>query len=128
MKFRIEDDVLSIIFEGGEQFWAIKRRIVLPKVNIANVTWQEGAQIPRKELGWRIGGTAVPRFLLAGRFAGGQGKNFVYLQKPLGYFGHIQVKHVLTFELVHSSYKHMFFTVDKPDIAESIIGWWSSNI
>ena len=128
MRFHIEDDSLTIIFQGAEQLWAIKRKLVLPKPSVTNVIWQEGVQLPRTELGWRIGGSAIPGVLFAGRFVGREGRNFVYLLHPQGWVRQVRVKHVLTIELKDYPYRRLFFTVDKPDIAEQIIAWWSSNI
>ena len=128
MKFRIDDDTLTVIFQGSEQFWALKRQLEIPKVNIVRARWQQAATIPRRELGWRIGGSALPGLLFAGRFVGSQGMNFIYVQRPHGLFGDIKFQHVLTMELRHSTYKRLIFTIDKPDIAEQIIAWWSSNI
>jgi hypothetical protein len=128
MLFHIEDDLLTVKFQGVEQFWAVKRKLLIPKVNITNTIWHDAVQISRREFGWRIGGSALPGVLMAGRFMGHEGRNFVYVQHPQGWTGDIQLKHVLEIELKDYPYHRLFFTVDKPDIAEGIIGWWSSNI
>lgn len=128
MKFLIEDDALTITFEGVEQLWALKHRLVVPKVNISLAIWQEGVVIPRSELGLRIGGTAIPGLLYAGRFVGSSGANFVYLQRARQQGLAVKVRHVLTLELKHSHYQRFIFTIDKPDIAEHIITWWSGNV
>lgn len=128
MKFLIQDDMLTITFQGVEQFWALKRRLVVSRADITKATWQEDVQLPRTELGWRIGGTGFPGVLFAGRFAGSEGRNFVYLLRPLGWLMTVRVKHVLTLELKDYPYRRLFFTVDRPQIAEQIIAWWSSNL
>lgn len=128
MQFLLEDDTLTVFFEDMEQVWALKRKLVIPKINITNVLWQEGVQLPRTELGWRLGGTGLPGVLFAGRFVGHEGKNFVYLLRPQGWAKAVRVRQVLTIELKDYPYHRLFFTVNKPDIAEQIIGWWSSNV
>lgn len=128
MTFHIADDTLSILFEGSEQLWAIKRQLVVPKAKIERAVWQPVLAIPRAELGLRIGGAAIPGGLFAGRFWGMQGKNFVYLQHTKGFMKEVDVQNVLQLDLRDSSYRRLFFTLDKPDIAEQIIGWWSSNV
>ena len=128
MKFHLEDDSLTIIFEGVEQLWAFRRKLTIPKLDITHAVWQEGVSIPRRELGWRIGGTALPGILFAGRFMGFEGRNFVYLQRPRGMFGDVQVAHALTLEVKNCPYKRFILTIDKPDIAQSIITWWSGNV
>jgi hypothetical protein len=128
MKFRIDNDTLTIMFQGTEQFWALKHKMVVPKVNIVRAQWQQATTVPRRELGWRFGGTALPGLLFAGRFMGSQSTNFVYVQRPQGLFGDLTFQHVLTLELRNSGYKRLFFTINKPDIAEQIIAWWSGNV
>jgi len=128
MQFIIKDDTLTISLEGAEQFWALKRKLVVPKVNIVRATWQEDAVIPRRELGWRFPGSFLPGLLLAGRFIGRRGSNFVYILRPQGLFGDIKINHLLTLELRNSGYKRLLFTINKPEMAEQIIAWWSSNV
>jgi hypothetical protein len=128
MRFHMEDDSLAVIFEGAEQFWALKRRLVISKMDIAHAEWVEGELLPRHELGWRVGGTGLPGVLYAGRFAGSSGLNFVYLQHPMREAGGVKLHHVLTLELRDNRYKRLLLTIDKPDIAERIIAWWSNNV
>jgi len=135
----MEDDSLTIIFEGAERFWAIKRKLVVPKTDIVRAIWEEQVAIPRAELGWRIGGANLPGILAAGRFWGTGGKNFVYLnhpstehggmwQLPVNRGATISFQHVLELELRNQPYYRYLFTVDKPDIAERIIAWWRNDI
>src|SRR5437870_1740594 len=98
MRFHMEDDSLTVIFEGGEQFWALKRRLVVPKADISHAEWLEGELLPRHELGWHAGGTGIPGVLYAGRFEGRDGLNFVYLQHPTRGVGGVKLRHVLTLE------------------------------
>ncbi len=128
MKFHIENDTLTITLEGVERFWAIRHKLVVPKLSIERATWDESTNIPRKELGWRIGGTAIPGILLAGRFLGSEGRNFVYLEHARGFLRAIQVEHVLMLELHDYPYRRLFLTVNDPDIAEQIVAWWSSSV
>jgi hypothetical protein len=125
MKFHLEDDSLTITFEGAEQFWALKRKLIVPKASIKHVDWSESFAMHRRELGWRIG-TSIPGWLFAGRFISKQGENFVYLQQPKGLLGDIEARHVLTVDLLDHSYKRLFITVNDPDIAGQIVVWWSS--
>jgi hypothetical protein len=123
----MEDTALKIVFEGAEQLWALKRQLRIEKVDIVRADWEEVEVLPRHELGWRVGGTGLPGILFAGRFAGSDGLNFVYLRHPLRGTGGYQLNHVLTLELRNRNYKRVFLTLDKPDIAERIIAWWNSN-
>ena len=138
MLFRIDDDILTIRFQGFEQFWAVKRKLVLSKTDIVRATWEEQVAIPRSELGWRFGGSNLPGVLVAGRFWGESGKNFVYLNKPSTDNGGmwqlpvnrnavVSFQHVLELELRNQPYRRYLFTLDKPDIAESIVAWWRNN-
>ena len=127
MNFHIDDDSLTIEFEAAEQFWALKRQLVLPKANITSLTWEEEWSIPRKELGLRMGGSAIPGGVFAGRFWGGGVKNFLYVQHTRGMFGKIRMPHVLIITLKKYPYHRMLFTVDDPDMAEQIVNWWSSR-
>jgi hypothetical protein len=127
MNFHIEDDTLTIIFEGVEQLWALRRTFIVPKVNIMRAMWQETFTIRRWDLGWRFG-TAMPGILFAGTYIGNAGRNFIYLQRPQGFFGEIKFQNVLVLELRNAGYRRVLITVNKPEIAEQIIAWWSSNI
>jgi hypothetical protein len=96
------------------------------KLDIARAVWQEGIVMPRRELGLRIGGAGLPGLLYAGRFAGNEGLNFVYLQRPQREHDGVKLANVLTLELRNSRYHRMVFTTN-PDIAEQIITWWSAT-
>ena len=122
MKLLAEDDSLTITLEGGEQFWALKRKLVIPKTKIERMDWEQAFAIPRRQLGWRIG-TFIPGWLMAGYF----GSSFVYIQGVQGLFGDISAKHVLTIQTRDFQFPRIFLTVNNPDIAEQLIAWWAGK-
>lgn len=123
MKFHIDNDVLTVTLKGGEQFWAIKRKLEVARVQIIGLQWHDTLVIPRRELGWRFG-TLFPGVLFAGTFLGSYGRNFLYVQHASGLFGNITMPHVLIFELADHAYKRIILTVDDPDMATQLIAWW----
>jgi hypothetical protein len=127
MNFHIEDDTLTVTLDSGEAFWALKRKLVVPKVNIERITWKEQFITTRRQLGFRVG-TLLPGRLFAGRYYAHDGANFLYLIRPQGLFGDIKANHVLVVELRDFAYRRLLLTVDDPDMAEQIIAWWSGNV
>ncbi len=125
MKFHVEDDNLAINLEGIERFWAFKARIVVPKVNIARMNWQQEFTIWRRELGWRVG-TTLPG-LVAGQFYGKNGVQFVYLRHTRGLRADIWVPHVLVVETRDFQYRRLLLTMDDPAMASQLVAWWSGN-
>ena len=123
MKFNIDDDVLTIRLQGGEQFWALKRQIVIRRSDIMGLQWHDTLAIPRGEIGWRVG-TAIPGGLWAGHFRTRSIRNFLYVQRTSGLFGTIGMSHVLVFDLIGAEFDRVYVTVDDPDMASEIIAWW----
>lgn len=126
MQFHVEDDTLTITLEGGEQFWAIKRQLVVRRSTITGLQWHEKLVLPRREIGFRFG-TAIPGGLWAGRYYARGSKNFLYALHTLGLLGDITMAHVLVFQLTDYDFDRLFLTVDDPDMAEKLIGWWSGK-
>jgi hypothetical protein len=122
MKFHIDDDVLTIQMEGGEAFWAIKRKLVVPRSAIAQAVWQEDFMTHRARLGWRFG-TLLPGHLFAGTFVGPDGRSFLYMRGAQGWFGDITARHVLRLELAGHPYRRVLVTVDDQEMAEQIVDW-----
>jgi hypothetical protein len=127
MKFVIDDDILTIKFEGLEQVWAFKRRLIVPRIKIERAVWQPGVVLPRGELGLRVGGTGLPSVLYAGRFAGRDGLNFVYLKRPQYDHG-VKLANALTLEMRDYRYQRIILTIDDPAMATDLIAWWSGNV
>lgn len=66
MKFIEDETALTIRLEGAEQFWGLRRRIVIPRDKITDLSWhpQYMADAPIV----RFAGTALPGVLYSGHF------------------------------------------------------------
>lgn len=126
MLFNVEDDSLTIELQGGEQFWALKRKLVVPRSSITGIKWHQTLIIPRREVGFRFG-TAIPGGLWAGHYYARGSKNFLYVNRTRGLLGDITMAHVLVFDLSDYDFQRLFLTVDNPDMAEKLIAWWSAS-
>ncbi|MGH7241509.1 MAG: hypothetical protein ACREGB_04395 [Candidatus Saccharimonadales bacterium] len=126
MQFHVEEDTLTITLEGGEQLWALKRKLTVPRSSITGLQWHDTLVLPRREVGFRVG-TAIPGGLWAGRYFAPGRRNFLYVQRTRGLFSDITLSHVLTFQLVDQPFQQLFLTVDNPDMAEKLVAWWSGK-
>lgn len=127
MIFHIEDDALTIKFQGLEMLWALRRRLVIPKTSVANVGWHASYRANQQML--RIGGTALPGALYAGVFRSGNGWRFMYLNRPHGLGttrNGIVAEHVLVLDVQGMRYSQLLLTCPEP-MAEEIKLWWSGR-
>jgi len=127
MKFLAEDDRLVVTLEGSEIFFALKRKLVIPRAQIVDLQW-----LPESTLAgrlWRIGGADIPRMLWAGRFVGGGKRYFLYVRRPQGLSwkrGALQMHNTLTITLQDNFYHQVLLTCD-PDIGASLLNWFKST-
>jgi hypothetical protein len=128
MKFLAEDDKLTITLEGAEMFWALKRRLVIPRSQIAELTWRPQYVLPRRML--RLAGTDIPGLLWAGRFIGGGQRFFLYVQRPVGVTWSKNpqpMSNVLVVTLQGSRYTQVIMTC-QPDIGPQLAAWWRGAV
>jgi hypothetical protein len=128
MKFLAEDDKLTITFEGAEIFWALKRRLVIPRSQISDLSWQAQYVLPQRML--RVVGTDLPGILWAGRFFGGGKRFFLYVQRPIGVTWSRNpqpMSNVLVITLRDNRYIQIIVT-RQPDIGQQLEAWWRSPV
>jgi hypothetical protein len=82
MKFITDDRQLTIILEGWEVLWGLRRRLVIPKTAIATVSWQAG--YTHRGSMFRVLGTGFPGVLYAGYFRANGHRAYLYVKKPRG--------------------------------------------
>jgi hypothetical protein len=124
MQFLAEDDKLTITLEGMEVFWALKRRLVMPRSQIADLNWQARLQLPQRML--RLAGTDLPGILWAGRFIGEGNRYFLYVQRPTGVTWSRNpqpMRNVLVISLRAARYAQIMVTC-QPEIGAQLQMWW----
>lgn len=124
MKFITGDAALTIRLEGMEQVWALRRSLQIKREQVWNMQWYSHLLMPKRELGWRIGGTGVPGLLYAGLFTGSKGKSFVYLKRPRRLGDGIKLSGLLMIELRHPLYKRILLSVADQAAANEAREWW----
>jgi hypothetical protein len=82
MKLQLSEDVLTIVLEGWERLWALRRRVIVPRAKIVHAEWHGEAFEIHAAL--RLFGTAVAGVIAAGTFYGQGMKQFLYLRRPRG--------------------------------------------
>jgi hypothetical protein len=124
MKFVAEDDSLTITFEGMEIFWALKRKLVVPRSQIIDLAWEAQYVLPQRMLRWA--GTDLPSVLWAGRFVGGGKRAVLYVQRPVGVSWSRNprpMQNVLVLNLRDNRYDQIIVTC-QPDIGAQLAAWW----
>lgn len=127
MKFLAEEAALTITFEGWEVFWALKRKLVIPREQIAELSWQTEYVLPQRML--RVIGTDAPGILWAGRFVGGGKRAFLYIKRPAGltWGRNLQpMREVLVVELRNNRFDQVIISC-RPDIGAQLTGWFRGN-
>jgi hypothetical protein len=125
MRFRIDDDRLTITLEGIEVFWTLKRKLVVPRSHVVQAVWTEDFVISRGELGFRFG-SVIPGYLFAGTFVGAtHGRSFLYMEHARGLLQHIGAPHILQLQLRDQPYDRILVTVDDAAMADQIVAWAS---
>jgi hypothetical protein len=125
MNIHTGTDELIIDFKGFEQILVLKSRLVIKRSEIVTIKWHQLIKLRRRELGWRIDGTDIPKVILAGRFAGLSGVNFVYLRHPHNIMAlkSARLNHVLEIETREYRYKKLLLSLNDPELAIRLIEW-----
>lgn len=86
MKINLTNELLSVVLEGKEKVWALKKQVDIEASSITNVEWVTGTVNKARLNGWRAPGTGVPRTFYAGSIYKKAGWEFWYLKaKQPGY-------------------------------------------
>jgi hypothetical protein len=121
MRFIPQANQLTIQLEGFEQLWALKRRIQIPHYAIEQIDFVAGQPVMRDLWGyWRIPGTALPWFFLAGTYRHRDKREFWYL--------HMRQPGVLIITLKDNTLNYTTIRVScTAEIAQSIADWWQER-
>lgn len=121
MQFIEEPNQLTIKLEGFEQLWALKRRVQIPHYAILEIDFTPQQPVMRDLWGyWRVPGTSVPWFFLAGSYHRKGKHEFWYL--------HMRRAGVLTVILKPGTLNYTKVRVScTPEIAQSIADWWQER-
>jgi len=119
MKLHLDDDQLTIELEGFERVWALRRRLVVLRANVTNVTWHSDPT--ELHLFLRTGGTSLPGVLLAGNFLGQGMRQFLYVRRPRGWWKP-QASDLLIIDLHDAPYARVVISCDKADAAP-VLAW-----
>lgn len=126
MKFKADDDKLTITFDLGEMVWALRRRLIIPRSSITSMDWTPQFNYEGQRF-FRIGGTNLPGLLYAGNFYSAAGWYFLYLVRPrsrsLMAGGIFSAPNVLDIATQDFRYKRIMLTC-REDIGVSLINWW----
>ena len=119
MKLELSEDALTIVLEGWERLWALRRRLIIPRAKVVHAEWRgEPFTI---HAGLRLAGTAVPGVLAAGTFFGQGMKQFLYLRRPQGW-RRATAANVLVFDLLDMFYHRVLLSCTEAEAAR-VIAW-----
>lgn len=126
MKFLAEDNQLTITFHGWEAFFALRRKLVIPRGQVTNLEWQPNFQLQKRI--WRLAGTDIPLSLWAGIFYGNGKRYFFYVQHPpsLTWYPKGNLQNILSIKLQDNFYQQLLLTCD-PDIGAGLLNWWKGT-
>lgn len=128
MKFVAEDIALTIKLEGAEMFFGLKRKLVLPREKMVDLTW--APEFNYGDLVLRVGGTGAPKMLYAGHFRDLTTREtlFLYLRRPRGLpvNGTLSDANVLAITMRDYPYAKVFVTC-QPDIGASLMNWFTNT-
>ena|SRR5215213_5148378 len=65
---QVRDDRVEIRFSGWDHLWTLSRGMTIPMAAIVSARVAPTEEV-RRDVGWRLGGTAWPGSILAGRFS-----------------------------------------------------------
>lgn len=125
MKFLADDDGLTVCLEGAEMFFGLKRKLVLPRSKMVDLSWTPEYNFA--DLLLRIGGTGAPRLLFAGHFRDVDTREnlFLYLRLPKGLplTRSLSDANVLAVTMRDFPYAGIYVTC-RPDIGASLMNWF----
>jgi hypothetical protein len=119
MKLQLRDDALTIVLEGWERLWALRRRLVIPRGNIVHAEWHAEPFDVHAPL--RLFGTSLPGVLAAGTFYGQGMKQFLYLRRPRGW-RQATAAEVLVLDLHDMFYHRLVLSCAEAEAAR-VIAW-----
>ena len=126
MKFITNDDQLTIKLEGMEMLWGLKRKLVLPREKIVDLVWVP--EFDTSDLMLRIGGSNIPKVLLAGHFRDIDTKEtlYLYLRRPAGMAlaRSLRDANVLSVTMQDYSYAKVIVNAE-PDTGAALMNWFS---
>jgi hypothetical protein len=126
MRFIAEDDRLVIKLEGFEMLWGLKYKLVLPRAKMVDLVWVP--ELDTDDLMLRIGGTYVPKVLLAGHFRDMKSNEtlYLYLRRPEGFMLSRMLRdaNVLSVTMRDHPYAKVIVNCD-PEMGASLMNWFS---
>jgi hypothetical protein len=125
MKFNTDADSLTITLEGWEVLLGLKRKLIIPRASITNLTWQPEF-VHRGSL-FRVAGSGLPGVLYAGYFHANGKRAYLYARKPRGMSwtadGIVTVPDVLVIT-AENYYYPLVVVSSTPEIGERLAGWF----
>src|SRR5262249_44542710 len=119
MKLELSEDALTIVLEGWERLWALRRRLIIPRAKVVHAEWRgEPFTI---HAGLRLAGTAGPWVLAGGTFFGQGPKQCLYLRRPQGW-RRATAANVLVFDLHDMFYHRVLLSCTEAEAAR-VIAW-----
>jgi hypothetical protein len=127
MKFNASDEALTITFEGWEVLLGLKRKLIIPKAAITNLTWQPEF-VHRGSL-FRVVGSGFPAILYAGYFRANGKRAYLYARKPRGMSwtanGIVTIPNTLVIT-TENYYYPLVIVSSTPEIGERLTRWFRS--
>jgi hypothetical protein len=127
MKFNATDEALTITFEGWEVLLGLKRKLIIPKASITNLTWQPEF-VHRGSL-FRVAGSGLPGVLYAGYFRANGERAYLYARNPRGMSwtadGMVTVPNALVIS-TENYYYPLVVVTSTPEIGERLVSWFRS--
>lgn len=128
MKILAEQDNLTIQLEGWETLFGLKRKLVLPRALITNVTWHPDF-VHRGSL-FRVAGTGLPGVLYAGYYRVNGQRAYLYAKYPRGLSwtadGIVTMPNALVITTKDFRYPLIVVT-SSPEIGERLTSWFRST-
>lgn len=121
MKFITQESQVTLQFEGGEQLWALKRRVQIPRYAISEINFEPDRPVLQDFGGYlRMVGTAWPWAFVAGTFIKHHERELWYVR--------LRQPGILTIELKPDVLKYDRIRVTcADDVAEALTAWWRAT-
>lgn len=123
MKFIAENDELIIELQGAEILFGFKRKLVIPRMNIASLDWYPEFHLQQHV--WKGVGSGIPGALVAGNYRCGGSRYYLYVRHPKGGLisGTISSTDTLVITTRDYPYNQLLFSC-QPDIGANLVMWW----
>lgn len=105
-----EGDMIVFEVKGLHRFWALKRRLEIPRAHIRSV--RRDSQAARGWQGWRAPGTYIPGLVTAGTF---------YLKGRRRFCDFCHPQNTIVVDLDGEVYHQLIIEVQDPDAAISLL-------